>query len=215
MSVDWTEARVLVIDTCGASGSFALAQGAEVMAESSLPGRAASAQLLAQVRSMLEGAGWEAAELDAVGVVSGPGSFTGVRVGLSAAKGLCEALGVPMGAVSRLEVLEETAGVADAVAVLDAGRGEAYVRDSGREVLVKVEELAEQFRGREIVVAEEALAAKLSPLRVRVVELSAASAVGAVRRCLAEGGTDVALADANYVRGESQIYASKPQAAKA
>lgn len=215
MSVDWTKARVLVIDTCGASGSFALVQGAEVVAESSLPGRAASAQLLAQVRTMLDAAGWVLEDLEAVGVVSGPGSFTGVRVGLSAAKGLCEALGVPLAAVSRLEVLAETAGVADAVAVLDAGRGEAYVREHGREMLVKVEELAGQFAGREVVVAEEALAAKLSALRVRVVELSAASAVGAVRRCLAEGGTDVALADANYVRGESQIYASKPQAAKA
>ena len=207
-------ARVLLIDTCGAAGSVALAQGEHVVAEASLPGRTASAQLLASVRGLLADAGWALAELDAIGVVSGPGSFTGVRVGLAAAKGLCEALGLPLAAVSRLEVLAEQAGEADAVAVLDAGRGEVYVRDGGREFLMGVDEVAAQVRGRTVVAAEEALAVRLALPAMRVVELQAGSAVAAVRRWLAQGGSDVALTDANYVRGESQIYTGKPQATR-
>ena len=207
-------ARVLLIDTCGAAGSVALAQGERVLAEASLPGRTASAQLLASVRGLLADAGWALAELDAIGVVSGPGSFTGVRVGLAAAKGLCEALGLPLAAVSRLEVLAEQAGEADAVAVLDAGRGEVYVRDGVREFLVGVDEVAMQVGGRTVVAVEEALAVRLALPAMRVVELRAGSAVAAVRRWLAQGGSDVALTDANYVRGESQIYAGKPQATR-
>ena len=62
-------------------------------------------------------------------VVDGPGSFTGLRVGLSTVKALCEVLGKPLAAVSMLEALAITYGhEGEAVtAVLDAGRGEIYV----------------------------------------------------------------------------------------
>ena len=104
--------RVLLMDTCGAAGSVALADGERVAARAAIAERAASARLLAVVEEVLATAGWGLGDVEAVGVVSGPGSFTGVRVGLAAAKGLCEGLGVPMAAVSRLEVLADAGGVA-------------------------------------------------------------------------------------------------------
>ena len=214
MSVDGTNARVLLIDTCGATGSVALAQGEAVVAETTMPGRAASAELLARVRELLGRCGWTVDSLQAIGVVSGPGSFTGVRVGLSAAKGLCEALGVPMAAVSRLEVMADRARERSVLAVLDAGRGEVYVRDGKAELLLNMGALVERFAERPMIVTEEALAAKLAGKNVERMELSAASALPVVRRTLASGQSDVALTDANYVRGESEIYASKSQAAK-
>ncbi len=85
--------RLLLIHTAGAEGTVALAEasdfGAEVLvvATAVLPGRSASERLVAEVRRLMEAAGWRLAELAAVVVVHGPGSFTGVRVGLSAAKG--------------------------------------------------------------------------------------------------------------------------------
>ncbi len=121
------------MNTAGAAGTVALAEasgvGAEVIvvATAVLPGRSASERLVAEVRRLMAAAGWRLAELAAVVVVHGPGSFTGVRVGLSAAKGLCEAGGVALIAVSRLALLAEAAGGGGVVhAVLDAGRGEFY-----------------------------------------------------------------------------------------
>src|SRR5580700_8130001 len=122
--------RVLLIDTAGAEGSVALADTElerAVVAAEVLPGRTSSERLLPSVRRLMEGRGWKLKELAAVVVVHGPGSFTGVRVGVSAAKGLSEAGGVPLVAVSRLALLAAAEEVAGTVhAVLDAGRGEFY-----------------------------------------------------------------------------------------
>ena len=122
-----------LIDTAGAEGTVALAEASgagdevRVVATAVLPGRRASERLVAEVRRLMEAAGWRLAELAAVVVVRGPGSFTGVRVGLSAAKGFCEAGGVALIAVSRLALLAEAAdGDGMVHAVLDAGRGEFY-----------------------------------------------------------------------------------------
>jgi tRNA threonylcarbamoyladenosine biosynthesis protein TsaB len=207
------EARVgerwLVIDTCAVEASgVALVEEARVVALAELPESTASAGLLGAVRALLEEERWELASLHAVGVVNGPGSFTGVRVGLAAAKGLCEALGVPMAGVSRLEMLARTSGLSEGASLLDAGRGEVFAREiaSGREFLVKVDAVAGIAAGKPVVVAEERLAEKLSGLDVRCVKLSVADAVGLVGDMLRAGGSDVAGTDANYVRGEAQIY---------
>jgi len=132
--------KLLLIDTCGATGSLALAdtdRSPAVLAAASLPGRTVSERLVPAVKALASnhdtGMGIGLQSLDAVVVVHGPGSFTGVRVGLSAAKGLCEALGVPVVAISRLAVLAQLAAPAIANvrvhALLDAGRGEFYYGD--------------------------------------------------------------------------------------
>src|ERR1700760_1375194 len=116
--------RILLIDTAGSEGSVALADtefAPAVVAVEMLPGRTSSERLVPAVRRLMEGRGWKLRELTAGGGVDGAGSFTGVRVGLSAAKGLCEAGGVPLIAVSRLALLAATVdGAGGAVyAVLD------------------------------------------------------------------------------------------------
>ena len=119
--------KLLLLNTCGAEGLIAVAQDDSVLAQEKLPGRGTSEHLLPGIRRLLADQGWGVTELGAVSVVNGPGSFTGVRVGLSAAKGLCEAAGVPMIAISRLALLAEASEAdGETLALLDAGRGEYY-----------------------------------------------------------------------------------------
>ena len=149
--------RVLLIHTSGAEGSVALADTefpGVIAAREMLPGRSSSERLVPAVRRLMAASGWTLRELAAIVVVHGPGSFTGVRVGLSAAKGLSEASGVPMIAVSRLVLLAARAGVNDATvyAVLDAGRGEFYLgeyvgRRCVREALLSGEDLVAEVAG--------------------------------------------------------------------
>lgn len=207
---------LLLIDTCSNDASgVALAVDGVVIAEAALPERSASAALLDAVQHVLREGGKAFGDVNAIGVVSGPGSFTGIRVGLAAAKGFCLARNLPLAAVSRLEVLAEAAAEPRGWAALDAGRGEVYARrlhSEAAEELLKLEDLRAQASNTFVVVDSAALAAKLAALDVRVVPLRAASALKVVQRSLAAGGSDLVTADANYVRGESQIYASKASA---
>jgi len=202
------EAKILLIDTCGEGAGVALCRGGEVLASEELPERGASAEIVAAMRRLLELQGWKVAELDGVGVVNGPGSFTGVRAGVAAAKGLCEAAGLRLAAVSRLSVLCDVAEMRDGFVVLRAGRGELYVCDaaSGREWMSSVEEFVAQAGGASVVVSEKSVAEMLQDLRPRVHGLRVSDALGLVLQVLREGGTDVALLDANYVRSEGEIY---------
>lgn len=207
---------LLLLDTCGERASVAVARGDAVVASTVLPERAASAGLLAAVQLVLQEASVGIAELAGVGVVSGPGSFTGVRVGLAMAKGLCVSRALRMAAVSRLEVLADAGDLRDGFAVLNGGRGQLYVREVNeertREFLVEGAEFAGLVGGREVVYSEPAVAVwTAGASATRMVELSAGASLTAVVRCLEAGGTEVATADANYVRKEEEIYASKRQ----
>jgi tRNA threonylcarbamoyladenosine biosynthesis protein TsaB len=202
------EAKILLIDTCGEDAGFALCRGGEVLASETLPERGASAGIVPAVRRLLTAQGWKAAELDGVGVVNGPGSFTGVRAGMAAAKGLCEAVGLRLAAVSRLEVLCEAAELREGFAVLRAGRGELYASDaaSGREWMSTVEEFLTLAKGANVVVSEQSVAEMLRDLRPRWHALKVSDALGMVLQALRDGGTDLAQLDANYVRSEGEIY---------
>jgi len=200
--------RLLLIDTCGETAGVALCLGSDVLAAEDLIAGEASAQIVAVVRRLLERTGWGLAELDAVGVVGGPGSFTGVRTGLATAKGLCEASGLRLAVVSRLAVLTDAAALKDGLAALDAGRGQLYVRDvvSGREWLCDVDDLPVTL-SRGFVVAEPRVEERLAAREPLLRPLHVGDALPVVLRCLAAGGSDVSLAEANYVRGEQNIYA--------
>lgn len=200
--------RLLVIDTCGETAGVALSVGTRVMASEDLGRGSASAEIVAAVRRLQEQVGWRLAELDAIGVVSGPGSFTGMRAGLATAKGLCEAAGLRMAAVSRLEVLADAAAMDDGLVALDAGRGELYVRDvrSAREWLCAGDAVEGLVDGRALIVAEERVAERLARCAPVLRSLHVGDAVGVVLRQMREGGSDVSLVDANYVREESDIY---------
>lgn len=123
---------VLGIDTSGKSGGVALAERDEhafrVLGVSPIAGGTFSAQLVPTVARLLEQHGHCAADLDGFAVVSGPGSFTGLRVGLSAVKGLAEVLHKPIATVSLLEALASLSGFPGLVAAaLDAGRNEVFL----------------------------------------------------------------------------------------
>jgi len=131
---------LLATDTSGKNGSIALARvtpgpsGVEIVEVVPLAGGAFSAQLVPQIAALLEKYGYRKSDLVAFAVVSGPGSFTGLRVGLAAIKALAEALQRPIAAISLLEAVAWSSTVRGAargrvLAALDAGRGDVYAGD--------------------------------------------------------------------------------------
>lgn len=191
--------KMLVMNTCGGVGVVALAEGGAVVAEEALPGKGTSDALMPAVRRLFAATGWAVRELGVVGVVVGPGSFTGVRVGLAAAKGLCEAGQVKMIAMSRLELVCD----GDGVALLHAGRGEFYCGEFRAGVKVREEivsgAVVRQLRG--AVTCEVQVAGVLGDAVRMVEEPGAARLVREVQARVAAGAwSDVALTDANYLR---------------
>jgi tRNA threonylcarbamoyladenosine biosynthesis protein TsaB len=118
---------VLSFDTAGPDPSVAVLAGGRVFEERLPPDGRASEDLLPAVARALGQAEQELARCERIAVCSGPGSFTGVRVGLATAWGIGRALGIPVEAVSTLEVIAEgarTRSIRRVAAFLDAGRGE-------------------------------------------------------------------------------------------
>jgi tRNA threonylcarbamoyladenosine biosynthesis protein TsaB len=123
----------LALDTATNAGRFALADasGLLVYRPVNIQGSYADA-LLPVIQEMLADTGRSRADLTGVGVTTGPGSFTGVRIGVATAKGLAWALGCELAAVTSLEAMaaallaEADAAVDLAVPALDARRGEVY-----------------------------------------------------------------------------------------
>ena len=219
MDAENKNVRMLLIDTCGDAAMVALSEGDAVVGAREMVGRSASARMLSEVREILGEVGWKLGEVDGVGVVNGPGSFTGMRTGLAAAKGLCEATGLRLAVASRLEVLAEAAELRDGFAVLNAGRDELYVREMrGDELvserLVGVEDFLLSAVGDLVVIAEERLVERLVGLQPRLRVLGIEDALGPLLRSWKDGGVDAAVVDANYVRGEEQIYRKSEPAAR-
>jgi tRNA threonylcarbamoyladenosine biosynthesis protein TsaB len=88
-----------------------------------------AAEILGDADELLRAAGAEPRDLDLLAVGVGPGSFTGVRIGLAAARGVALALDLPVAGVSTLAAL--AAGAPGAVPVIDARRGEIFVLSFG------------------------------------------------------------------------------------
>jgi len=130
---------ILGIDTSGKSGGITVAEGdlrsSRVIESAPIAGGTFSAQLVPTIASLLAKHGYAAKDLSGFAVASGPGSFTGLRVGLSAVKGMAEVLGQPIATVSILQAV--AAGVTWAGdsqlshpvcrAVLDASRKEVFL----------------------------------------------------------------------------------------
>jgi tRNA threonylcarbamoyladenosine biosynthesis protein TsaB len=122
----------LAFDTATRWGRFALAQGSQLCGY--LPVNVTGSyadQLLPVIQLLLQGAGHSLADVQAIGVTRGPGSFTGVRIGVATAKSLAYSLGVRLVAVSTLAamaaaLLNEQPDRQLAVPVLDARRGEVF-----------------------------------------------------------------------------------------
>jgi tRNA threonylcarbamoyladenosine biosynthesis protein TsaB len=112
---------ILAFDTATDRATSALVSDGEVLGER--VSRAST--LLEDVDALLRQAGAHATDIDGLAVGTGPGSFTGTRIGLAVARGLAFALGVPVAGVSTLEAL--AAGAPGATAVIDARRREVFV----------------------------------------------------------------------------------------
>lgn len=132
----WYQAgvRLLAIDTATALCGVAVLEvpaagddGAERSAVRRERVTTHSERLLSLIADCLGELGLVPAQLDAVACSAGPGSFTGLRIGVATAKGLCFALSRPLVLVSSLETLAEGAP-RPSLAVLDAGRGQLYAR---------------------------------------------------------------------------------------
>jgi tRNA threonylcarbamoyladenosine biosynthesis protein TsaB len=126
----------LAFDTATAVATSALVDGEEVLGE-----RVSRAQtLLEDVDALLRQAGAHPTDVDRLAVGLGPGSFTGVRIGLAVARGLALSLGVPGSGVSTLAAL--AAGAPDALPVVDAKRREVFTLLRGEPRVLTPHELA-------------------------------------------------------------------------
>ncbi len=120
--------NVLGIDTSGPICTVGLAGSDGIIAERSVRGQKIhSVRLLPLIEELLDDAGLLTGNLDGVAVSAGPGSFTGLRIGLTTARTLAQVLGIPVVGVSSLEILAyPLCGVRRAWALVPARRGEVY-----------------------------------------------------------------------------------------
>lgn len=220
---------ILGIDTSGKSGGVTLAEGDarsfRVLGSAPISGGTFSAQLVPTIAGLLERHGLSAKNIDGFAVVSGPGSFTGLRVGLSAVKGLAEILHKPIAAVSLLEALAvatERDGLL--ASALDAGRSEVFFglyEISGlrakmiRETLLSQMQFVEQLQWADIHAVATSdlsiadLARKDNKSQVEVTERPESSLIAKIGlRKLLDGETvGVDALDANYIRrSDAEIF---------
>jgi tRNA threonylcarbamoyladenosine biosynthesis protein TsaB len=221
---------ILSVDTSSRKGSIALCRSDancfEMLQLTSLEGGMYSAQLLPRIEEALQQNHLTKTDVEGFVVVSGPGSFTGLRVGLSTVKGLCEVLRKPLATVSMIEALVLTHGRAgeSAIAVLDAGRGEVYVGEyqiaSGhavpvREYIARLEEFTAQTtdKERDVITVDASIAEKLragncDPILVTPVDAGEIGRIG-VRKLVAGETADPATVDVNYIRrSDAELFST-------
>jgi tRNA threonylcarbamoyladenosine biosynthesis protein TsaB len=155
---------LLAVDTSGKNGSLALARVTAGQSEINvlevvpLAGGAFSAQLVPQIIALLEKHGHNKRDLAAFAVASGPGSFTGLRVGLAAIKALAEVLQKPIAAVSLLEAVAWSGRHGTVrgrvLAALDAGRSDVYLGDYELHPHIYMHMRSERLLSREEFVTE-------------------------------------------------------------
>lgn len=231
---------ILAIDTAGRNGGVALARGdghvVELMGSAALAGGMYSAELMPRIDGLLQQHKLALRDLDGFAVAAGPGSFTGLRVGLATVKGLAEIVERPIAAVSVLEAVAELAQAETGqflphgilFAALDAGRGEVYLaefrvqagqRELLREELVSREGLVAHVRGQEqggagpVVTPDSAIVEALLAGGLAAVQVAMPGAGDIARLGLAKlAAGDVvpaATLDANYIRrSDAEIFAA-------
>jgi tRNA threonylcarbamoyladenosine biosynthesis protein TsaB len=218
---------ILGVDTSGKGGSIALVkfeQGSERALEVvPLEGGTFSAQLVPQISDALKRHSLTKRDIDGFSVVSGPGSFTGLRVGLAAIKALAEVLQKPIAAVSLLEVVARSSGTqGDVVVALDASRGEVYTADfqiSGQqstarnEQLLMLAEFISVISNRQIITPDVKIAEFIREkgLPVTQVDRLRADAIARLGFEKIQAGEVTApeLLDANYIRrSEAEVKRS-------
>lgn len=209
---------ILAIDTTHQWGSVALARDDEVVEEVELEAPDGFAHVIyGHLRALLERHAVDLHDVACFASAAGPGSFTGVRVGLACVKGLAEACSAPAVAVSNLEALASFGSAPLRAAVMDARRGEVYgaVYDAGGRIAVPETvggfatwldrlPLADiEFVHSEFPAFRDLLAGtrwECAPCLAAPRAQAAAIARIAIRRLARGEAQDPAVLDANYVR---------------
>lgn len=201
---------ILAVDTTGDHGSIALTEDARLIELVELDSPEGFAHVIfGEIESLLARHGRGIGDVEGFASAAGPGSFTGVRVGLTAVKGLAEACGRKVVAVSNLQALAWFGTCPMRAPVIDARRGQIYVAVYDASLRVVQEEVVIDFdrwvqglprEGIEVITAGfEPPAASLPVTHAPRGLAGAIAAIGASR--FAEGlGQDPADIDANYVR---------------
>jgi tRNA threonylcarbamoyl adenosine modification protein YeaZ len=201
-----TGRRLLAIDTSGMDALVALgkADGTLVAERRWAAGYRHGEELLTRIDEMLKSEGVALAALAGVVVGTGPGAFTGLRVGLATAKALARELAIPIAGVATSEALLEAAAVGDgkrAVLLLPAGPSDRVVVAGGVATLVKGGEEPRVEPGSLLVAVDLPDRAPADAL-VRGVQAEAGLSTALLKlgaRKLAAGGDDVALLVPEYV----------------
>jgi tRNA threonylcarbamoyladenosine biosynthesis protein TsaB len=223
---------IIGIETSGRNGSIALARGEEsgfdVIEVVPLAGGTYSAELIPQLSALLERHGLGKQDIDAFAVATGPGSFTGLRVGIATVKGLSEILQRPIAAISILETIAAQSNVDGLViAALDAGRKELYVGEfevhgvrpaNGRESLLSQMEFAALLENRpdaELITPDTAvvdLASNSMHLKIRQIDSPNSGEIARLGWLKIRAGETSAadVLDANYIRRSDAEIFSKP-----
>ena len=230
-----SEAMLLSLNTCGSTASAALGVADDeyktvcIVARAELAVRTYSARLIPEIDAMLRSQQATMRDITTIVVVNGPGSFTGIRVGVSTAKGLAESAKIPIVAVSRLALLAATSGLPHVLAAVDAGRGEYYVgeyRNGERvaELLLTVQEtvafatqpgsgvlVCDESRAGDLPIANTSACAVLAacgPIYVQPPDAAEALrfALGRIR---AQAFDDAETLTANYLRrSDAELFLS-------
>lgn len=197
---------ILALDTTGESGSVALVRDARVIEQIAIESPDGFAHVLfGEIEAMLARNRVKIGDIDVFASASGPGSFTGVRIGLTAVKGLAEAAGKKAAAVSNLRAIASFGSKPLRAAVIDARRGEIYGGLYDRD-LEKVEE--------EVVMPLDRWLAMLASEEIEIIASasieprkgwtraprSLAGAIGVIAALKPELACNPAEIDANYVR---------------
>jgi tRNA threonylcarbamoyladenosine biosynthesis protein TsaB len=197
--------RILALDTTTPQGSLALLEDERLLEERILPGPDGFGQILFQaIRDLLAAHDVTLASIDLFAGAAGPGTFTGVRIGLTAIKGLAEAQGKPALGVSNLQALAAYGTSGRRAVWIDARRGEIYgaVYDEHLRLVQN-----------ETVTTMENWKAGLPAGEHEFIELTnekpLAAAIARIAR--RQGGVDPAAVDANYIRrSDAELHLQPP-----
>jgi tRNA threonylcarbamoyladenosine biosynthesis protein TsaB len=227
----------LAFDTTAEFGSLALADETGIRQETLVHAPEGFGQVLfPRIQALLEAQSVSLSDIQLLAAASGPGSFTGVRVGLAAMKGLASVLGVPVAAVSNLAALAEFGTGPLRAALIDARRGEVYAAlygASAEPVIPEsvlsfprlLERLTEELERHSAIQELEWISADFAPFRAALAgtrfekfpvaiaprALAGAIACIAIRRALAGETRPNAAVEANYVRKSDAELLWKPR----
>jgi len=208
---------ILSIDSSQPVGSVTLARAdgdVAIIETVQAHGGKFSAQLIPTVKRLLEAHNIEKQHIDVIAAASGPGTFTGLRVGLAAVKALAEILQKPIVTVSVLEALASAETARERVAITQAGKGFWYAGLFGDGKSAERHCTTDQLRelvaqhSRATVVATQLLPGDFAERGARIVDAPVSELVArvAAHKAARKEFVDIDAVDANYVRPDEALY---------